>query len=188
STLSHLNGTANLCLSPRQKQALYWSKNMDLSELFLVDEVAWLEESARLIKEGRVQELDFANLKDYLESSAAEEKAEVSRRLTDLLVHLLDWQIDARPRSAPWHEQIFTQRNELADLLSSPCLHEFAAKDIGRSYTWARRGSAATAKRDVTKFPARCPYTLEQILDEEFYPEGPLNKVALAKASLRRKK
>ena len=161
---------------------------MNLNELYVTDEVAWLEESARLIKEGRTQELDFANLKDYLESSAAEDKAEVSRRLTELLTNLLDWQVDARPRSAPWHEQIFAQRNELADLLSSPSLSDFAAKDLSRGYTWARRSSAATAKRDLADFPAKCPYTLEQILDEDFYPDGPIRKALVPSPAPRRKR
>jgi hypothetical protein len=162
---------------------------MRLSRLYEVDEVAWLEESTRLIKEGKFGELDFKNLKDFLESAARWDKREVKRRLRTLLNQMLDWHIKAKRRTGPWKGEIFTQKYELADLLSSKTLKDFAVKTLEHAYQSAVRLAAIDADWDAVDFPLICPYRLEDILDEDFYPEGPLETTgALAHNGRRRQK
>ena len=53
------------------------------------DEVAWLEQSASLIRQGQLSRLDVAHLAEYLEDMAKNERREVRSRLVVLLAHLL---------------------------------------------------------------------------------------------------
>jgi hypothetical protein len=52
-----------------------------LSALYELDETAWLETIAGLIREGKTQELDFAHLQEYLTDMAKRDKREVQSRL-----------------------------------------------------------------------------------------------------------
>jgi hypothetical protein len=149
---------------------------MKLTRLYNVDETAWLEESVRLIKERRFQELDFKNLEDYLESSANRDKREVGQKLTNLLANLLEWQIKAKRRTGLWSGEILGQKMELLDILSSTTLRDFAQATLQREYVTAVRLAAIDADIDASDFPSKCPYSLKEILDEDYYPEGPLEK------------
>jgi hypothetical protein len=64
-----------------------------LRNLYETDETAWLETMADLIKQGRLQDLDYTHLGEYLEDMARRDRREVKSRLVTLLAHLLKWTI-----------------------------------------------------------------------------------------------
>jgi hypothetical protein len=63
-----------------------------LSELYEADETAWLDAMADLVRQGRLEELDYAHLAEYLTDMARSDRREVESRLTTLLEHLLKWE------------------------------------------------------------------------------------------------
>ena len=62
-----------------------------LAALYEADETAWLDQTAALIRSGRLDQLDTANLAEFLTDMARGDRREVVRRLVILLVHLLKW-------------------------------------------------------------------------------------------------
>lgn len=74
---------------------------------------------------------------------------------------MLKWQYQADYRGRSWRSSIVEQRSEMNDdesiAYAYPKAVKFAVKETGLS---------------PQTFPQSCPYSLEQILDEDFYPEG----------------
>src|SRR3954453_24000703 len=102
--------------------------------LYLADETAWLEQTARLVAEGRWDEVDRENLSEYLTDMATRDRREVLSRLVVLLTHLLKWDHQPDARSNSWRATILAQRNDLADLLESGTLRNHAAEVLDKAY------------------------------------------------------
>lgn len=127
------------------------------------DETAWLENMAKLIEEGRTDELDVDNLHDYLLEMARSDRRQVHSRLGVLISHLLK-QSGSLGQVASWQRTIVTRREELGELLQSGVLRNYALADLERAYQYGLR-LALSEMGDVNPpFPTTCPWSLEQIL------------------------
>jgi hypothetical protein len=135
-----------------------------LAALFLEDETAWLEAMAELIHQGRVAELDYVNLGEYLTDMARRDRREVKSRLAVLLAHLLKWQFQPDKRSGSWRGTIIAQRQELADLASGGVLRNHAEAILPEAYANAVEQAASDTGLPEGTFPAECPYTVDQLL------------------------
>jgi hypothetical protein len=135
-----------------------------LSSLYEADETAWLETMAGLIVEGRLDDLDYENLHEFLTSMARRDRREVLHRLTTLLVHLLKWEYQPTKRSRSWVTTIRNQRLELEDLLESGTLRNHAKDVLSEAYSRAIQLAAAETGFDEKIFPSTCPDTLDEIL------------------------
>jgi Domain of unknown function DUF29 len=143
------------------------SKARALAAMYEPDEVAWLEESCRLIRAGRVEELDYPNLASYLDDMAIRERREVESRLRTLVAHLLKWHYQPQKRTRSWEKTVLDQRYELELMLESATLRRHAQDILAKSYSSAVRKAASETRLPPTTFPVECPYTLEQVLTEE---------------------
>jgi hypothetical protein len=99
----------------------------------------------------------------------------VRNRLTVILVHLLKWQYQIEHRSISWKTTINTQRDKLEMVLSdSSSLRRQVAVLLVEAYPRARRDAAAEMDlipAAARKLPEACPFTVDQVLDDEFFPE-----------------
>jgi hypothetical protein len=139
--------------------------------LYQKDYYGWLQENARLIRERKFSEIDAENLVEELESMGKSEKRELSSRLTILLMHLLKWQYQAVKRSTSWRNTIAVQRIDIRELLEdSPSLRGEVSDRIETAYEKAKLAAEVETGIEKQNFPAACPFSLEQILDEDFLP------------------
>lgn len=138
------------------------------------DFVLWLEYQAELLRQGRVDLLDLENLAEEVESIGRSDKREVQSRLIVLMTHLLKYQFQSKRRSRSWVETIGEQRLQLKLLFedSLSLLRSYAPEVLERSYLYARRKARDETTIPLQTFPETTPYSLEQILDEDFFPEG----------------
>jgi len=136
------------------------------------DFYAWANEQAALLRAGRLGALDVANIAEELECMGKSQKNELISRLTVLLTHLLKWQFQPRRRGASWEATIAVQRRDLKrHLKDNPSLKSVLCEVVEYSYGNAileARGETGLAK---STFPATCPWTWAQTMDEEFWPE-----------------
>src|SRR5438876_10707090 len=88
-----------------------------LPSLYESDETAWLDVMSELIHQGRLDELDYAHLGEYLADMAGRDRREVESRLRILIAHLLKWTQQTGKRSGSWRGSIVAQRQELASML-----------------------------------------------------------------------
>lgn len=132
----------------------------------------WAEETARLLRERRFDEIDLENLVEEVEAMAGRDKRELTNRLTVLLQHLLKWQLQADRRSPSWRATILAQRHDLGDLLEqSPSLRRRLPPSLSKAYRRAATLAEVETGLSGAVFPKQCPFTTEQVLDENFFPE-----------------
>jgi hypothetical protein len=142
------------------------SETISLSELYEIDETAWLEQMAALAAAGDVAALDLQHLCEFLTDMAKREKREVVQRLATLLAHLLKWEQQPDKRTKSWELTIQEQREELQDLLESGVLRNHAQQELAKTYQKAVRRAAVETEMEEKAFPPECPFTLEQALGE----------------------
>jgi hypothetical protein len=106
----------------------------NLVVLYDQDETAWLEAMAELIRRGRLDEVDYANLAEYLADMARRDRREVSSRLAVLIAHLLKWRYQPERRSGDWRGTVEVQRQDLAELLESGVLRYHAGDVLAKAY------------------------------------------------------
>ena len=100
------------------------------------------------------------------------EKRALLSRFTVLLAHLLKWQFQPAKRSRSWKNTILTQRIDIHELLEeSPSLQHDLAEKLGTAYEKAKLSAEIETGIEARHFPVACPFTLGQLLDNDFFPE-----------------
>ena len=139
--------------------------------LYEEDFFAWSAEQGRLLKARGSVGLDWDNLAEEIESLGRSERSEIRSRLRVILVHLLKWQFQPDRRKAGWAATLLEQRDGLSEAIEeSPSLRSYPETVLARQYRIARAKAAAETGIPLDRFPARNPYSVEQILDEDFLP------------------
>jgi uncharacterized protein DUF29 len=142
------------------------------NSLYDQDFFAWANEQARLLRAGRLSEADIAHIAEEIESMGRSEKRELVNRLSVLLMHLLKWRFQPSARGTSWRLTIEEQRQRLADhLLDNPSLKATLDASIASGYRLAILGAARETGLDRAVFPAACPWSFEQVMDPDFWPE-----------------
>jgi hypothetical protein len=142
-------------------------------QLYDQDFFAWANEQAGLLREGRLSEADIDHIAEEIEAMGKSEKRELVRRLTVLLLHLLKWQHQPVFRSTSWGLTLEEQRNRLEDhLADNPSLKSGYGETIAAAYRNAVLGAARETGLDRKVFSIVCPWSFEQIIDPNFYPEA----------------
>jgi hypothetical protein len=97
------------------------------SPLYERDFCLWIEEQARLLKEGRFDQLDRVNLIDEIEDLRRREKRAVRDNLVVIFKNLLKHQFHSGRRSRTWLSSMVEHRRRLReDLETSPSLGPYA--------------------------------------------------------------
>src|SRR5712692_4467544 len=131
--------------------------------LYECDETAWLETMAELIRLGRLEEVDYPNLAEYLADMARRDRREVESRLTVLIAHTLKWAHQPDRRSGSWRATVIEQRQELEGLVSRGVLRTHAEAVLADTYRKAVERAAAETGLPAETFPVSCPYALDQL-------------------------
>jgi len=141
--------------------------------LYDKDFYAWANEQAGLLRAGKLSEADIEHIAEEIESMGRTEKRELVSRLTVLLVHLLKWQFQPERGGASWEATIHIQRRDLGDHLDdNPSLKAKLHEAVLASYDRAIYAAAAETELTRHVFPAECPWTYEEITNQEFWPGG----------------
>jgi hypothetical protein len=137
------------------------------------DFFAWTEDQARLLRAGELAEIDALNLAEEIESVGRSDRREIRSRLIVLLAHLLKWRFQPDEQSASWRATIREQRDQIELILEdSPSLRPVVTERLRQAYRRARTDAADDTGLPEATFPAECPFTPDQILSEDFLPEG----------------
>ena len=153
----------------------------DLQALYQTDYSAWAKRHVELLRSGRFAEMDIEHLLEELSDMSKSERRELESRLLILIAHLLKWEYQYQALSERWREfkgdswraTITEQRKQLAVLLrQSPGLKSILAETIVAAYPDAVDLASKESHLPVETFPEACPYTAEQLLWDDFYPES----------------
>ena len=144
-----------------------------LTESYENDFYAWIQKHIEWLKSGQLDKLDVDNLIEELESMAVRDRRELISHLMILIAHLLKWQYEADFRGKSWFSSIVEQRFQIHDQLEeSPSLKPFLSQAVEKAYVKAVKLAVKETGFNIAVFPTSCPYTIEQLLDEDFYPRA----------------
>ena len=143
--------------------------NTDLQSLYEIDESLWLEETIILLKEKRFQYLDLNNLIEELEALGKRDKNAVASLLEQIIRHLLllqYWTEEQEINGNHWQTEIIGFRNQLERLLTNN-LQNYLHSELEKIYKGALKYARQKTKFKID-FPEYCPYSLDQLLDENY--------------------
>ncbi|MGY2802552.1 DUF29 domain-containing protein [Thermostichus sp. MS-CIW-25] len=136
------------------------------------DFYAWTQEQAALLKSGQWDQLDIPNLVEEIETLGRQERRELVNRLGILVGHLLKWQFQPQQRSKSWTATIIEQRQEVQELIAdNPSLKSYLVEAMNKAYQKSVLLVVKETPLSLDDLPAQCPYTLDQVMDPNFYPE-----------------
>ena len=139
-----------------------------MSDLYDRDFYAWANEQAALLRAGRLSTADIAHIPEEIESMGRSEKRELTSRLAVLLAHLLKWRFQPERRGRSWQATIREQRSEVADLLAdNPSLGARLDELLPNAYGKAVQIAIRETDLAEETFPAICPWTFEQAMQDE---------------------
>ncbi len=142
-----------------------------LKTLYEVDEHLWLEETIKILKQKRLNDLDLENLLEELESLSKRDRNRVSSFLEQIIRHLLllqYWTIEQERNKNHWRAEIQSFRTQLRKHLTTN-LHNYLANELNIIYQDALEYVQEKTGFSID-FPEECPYTLEQLLDKKWLP------------------
>ncbi len=146
----------------------------EIKELYEKDYYSWTQEMARALSEHRTDDIDFENLAEEVGDLGKAEKRALKSQLERLIAHLLKWTFtDKTGHAGSWYSTIQNAREEIQDILDEnpglkPLLKDLYKASYRKGVSWA--GSETNQYPDC--FPVKCPWTLEQVTDSEFFPEN----------------
>lgn len=139
--------------------------------LYDTDFFEWTVRQAAVLRRHAAPEIDWENAAEEIESLGKNERREVRDRLKVLVAELLKWAFQLKHRSRSWRSMIRTQRHDLEYVFDdSPSLRLFAAATLAECYADGRND--ALGQTGLFRLPEICPWTIEQILDSDFWPDS----------------
>ena len=129
----------------------------------------WTREQADSLRRRAVNEIDWDNVAEEIETLGSSDRHEIRSRLENLILHLLKWSYQPERRCGSWEGSIYEARVRLEDLLEeSPSLTSLPAEHLPKAYERARK--KALRETGLLRLPEICPWTIDEILAEDFLP------------------
>lgn len=136
------------------------------------DFYGWTQEQAALLRAGRLQDLDIANLIEEVETMGRSEKRALESRLSVLLCHMLKWHYQPARRGNSWNFTIVEQRMKFKKVIAdNPGLKPQLQQIINDAYEYAVVKARHETGLRPDLFPTECPWTFEQLCDADYYPD-----------------
>ncbi len=145
---------------------------MGKSSLYDKDFYAWANEQAAFLRSGQLSAADIEHIAEEIESMGKTEKRELVSRLSVLLQHLLKWRFQPERRGRSWKATVTVQRHALTrHLKDNPSLKSGLDEFIADAYSDAVQLAIGETDLPEPTFPPECPWSFEQIMDADFWPD-----------------
>jgi hypothetical protein len=142
------------------------------ADLYKRDFYSWAMHQAELVRARRLAELDLEHVAEELRSLGSEQEHRLESSYRVLLMHLLKWAHQPRRRGRSWRATIVRERiNAERTLRRNPGLKRLRSELYAEAYRAARKEAAAETGLSLATFPEASPFTLDQAMDEDFWPE-----------------
>jgi hypothetical protein len=142
-----------------------------MSDLYQADFAAWSQAQASALRRRSTAGLDWDNIAEEIESLGRSERREIRSRLEILLIHLLKWRFQPDRRSVSWEASIEEARRRIEDVLAdNPSLRAVPAEALAGAYRLAVL-SKTIRRLELERLPQACPWTVDQVLAADFWPE-----------------
>jgi phosphoglycerate-specific signal transduction histidine kinase len=121
--------------------------------LYENDFYTWSCQQAQLLRDKKFDQVDWSNVIEEISDLGRSEYRAFVSAIEQLTLHLLKWQYQKELRSPSWRLQTRIQ------------------EAVSKGYKYGRKGASKETFLDEKVFPEACPYTWEELVDEDFFPE-----------------
>ena len=136
------------------------------------DLYGWAVHTAQLLKDKKMNEVDFDGIIEEMEALGRSEKHEFINRLSLIMAHLLKWQFQPNMRGHSWTYTIEEQRKQARiHHKDNPGLKSKLDEILTDAYDVAISKATKETGLNQKIFPTECPYTFDQIMNDQFYPQ-----------------
>jgi hypothetical protein len=140
---------------------------------YAADFYTWAKVQADAARRRSANEMDWENVAEELEGLAGQQAWELYNRLVVLLLHLSKWRHQPERRGPSWEATVRVQRRDIARLMRrAPGLQSVLDDEFVEAYGTARLKAADEMMRSAASLPEAPPFTVEQALDPEFWPDA----------------
>lgn len=144
-----------------------------VTTLYEIDYLLWIETTLQQLRDRDYNQVDWQNLLEAIEDMGKSERHSIKSNLTVVLMHLLKWEFQPQCRTGSWAGSITQHRTRILYALEdSPSLNNYLPEVLETAYSRARQEASDETQLPLSMFPLDCPYAIEQVLDDEFWPDG----------------
>ena len=138
------------------------------------DFYTWTQQQAAALRAKEPKTLDWDHLAEEISDLGQLIENAIESHLERLLLHLLKWRYDpAQEPRRGWRLTIRHARREMAKYLRrNPGLQHHPAEYLAEAYAYAREDAPDETDLPLAAFPEVCPWSIEQVLAVDFWPEG----------------
>ncbi len=141
----------------------------------------WIQQTIQQLQNHEFGSLDIEHLIEELVDLGKSERNTLKSNLKILLAHLLKLKIQhdvLDSMKASWYSSVVEHRQRVLDnLADAPSLKSFLVEAVEKAYPDARKVAIKESKLakfgvrvpEESEYPMICPFSIEQILDEDFY-------------------
>jgi hypothetical protein len=141
----------------------------------------WIEQTIQQLRAREFGSLDVEHLIEELVDLGKAEKNALKSNLTILLAHLLKLRVQHNVpdmMKGSWFSSVLEHRQRvLNNLADTPSLKSFLVEAVEKAYPNSRKLAIKEGKLakfgvcvpEESEYPMVCPFSIEQILDEDFY-------------------
>jgi Domain of unknown function DUF29 len=140
--------------------------------LYDTDFALWAEQTAEMLKDGRLSEIDLENLIEEVEDLSRRERDALYSNLKIVLLHLLKWEFQPHIQTNSWSASIVEHRQRIKrQIKKSPSLKSYPEEILSECYTEARELAAIETELPLDTFPPECAYAISDVLAPTFLPD-----------------
>jgi len=149
---------------------------VDNVSLYETDFVKWAEEQAALLTERRFDLLDLEHLIEEVDDLAGRHRDVLQSHLRVIMLHMLKvvYSTGSRDPEHTWKRSIRNARKAIRRLIDNyPSLSTYLEPLSERAYEYATEDvhdELSDYGDDHESFPKSCPWTLDELLNHEFWP------------------
>jgi hypothetical protein len=160
-----------------------------MENLYESDFYQWVQKQKKLLASRQFDQLDLENLIEEVEDMGKREPRSLESHLTTLLLHLLKYQYQTKVLEDKWIAEMVVHtwypsmdnpRREIRKLLQdSPSLKSRASEVVVASYKDAKASAIKQMNQYIKQedrkltdrsFPEACPWTFDQVMEEDWLP------------------
>ncbi len=132
------------------------------------DYAAWIDHQLTLLRERRVDEIDYENLIDEVGDLGSEIFDKYASAIEVVLLHMLKWDHQSGQRTRSWVLSILEHRRRLETVLAkNPSFKSRRDEAISQAYRYAQVRAARETDLPLKTFPVTCPYDWTAITTRE---------------------
>jgi len=149
------------------------SKQNDINNKtsYEIDFYAWTIRNADLLRKKQFSKVDVQHIAEEIEDMGKSEKRQLVHRLVILIAHLLKGEFQPKKRSKSWKLTIAHQRLKVKKLLQeSPSLKHELESQMLDAYEDGLFTAAEETRLTLEDFPKKPIYSLDQLLNDDFFP------------------